>query len=241
MVFCSNCGEPCDDNMDNVKDTVNYNKSTSDSSNDNKSQKLYSNSGSKYPQFDSKSDNHHTKSNKNLKSNGGGFNTLFCIVGVIVVIIIIFGVISLFFNGGGIADIQEVYMKKPVSGHGMYNTQDGWKPIPGGTTFSIRLVPHQDIFHYQNVRLINGAIRYNNGTEVVFNNQDLNLGLDYENSEVPTQSSLYKNSWYTFTFKYSDSARKIEQISHLSGDLVVDTTTKQNILLAHIDNDVIIK
>lgn len=173
--------------------------------------------------------------------NNNGSNTLFCIIGIIVVIIIIFGVISIFSHGGGIADIQEVYMKKPVSGHGMYNTQNGWKPIPGGTTFSIRFVPHQDILHYQNVRLVNGAIRYNNGTEAVFDNQDMNLGLDYENSELPTQSSLYQDSWYTFTFKYSGSTKKIEQISHLSGDLVVDTTTEQNILLAHVDNDVIIK
>ena len=242
--FCPNCGASCDDSIDKVKDKLNYNKSTTINSTNNDKNSKYqkfnsnSNSNSKYPQFDSKSENHHTQSNKN---SNGGLNTLLCIVGIVVVIIIVFGVISIFSNSGGIADIQQVSMKKPVSGHGMYNTQNGWKAIPGGTTFSIRFVPHKDILHYQNVKLVNGAIRYNNGTEVVFNNQNMNLGLDYENTEFPTQSFLYKDSWYTFTFKHADSARNIEQISHLKGDLVVDTTTEQNILLAHIDNDVIMK
>ena len=38
-----------------------------------------------------------------------------------------------------------------------------------------------------------------------------------------------------------DSPKKIQQISHLSGDLVVDTTTEQNMFLAHVDSDVIMK
>lgn len=175
-----------------------------------------------------------------IKDNSGS-NALFCIVGIVVVIIIVLGVISIFSSSGGIADIQEVSMKKPSFAHGKVNTADGWKPIPSGTTFSIRIVPHKDIFHYQNVRLVNGKARYNNGTEVVFDNKDMNLGLDYENTEFPTQSVLHKNSWYTFTFKYRDSPKKIQQISHLSGDLVVDTTTEQNMFLAHVDNDVIMK
>ena len=47
-----------------------------------------------------------------IKDNSGS-NALFCIVGIVVVIIIVLGVISIFSSSGGIADIQEVSMKKP--------------------------------------------------------------------------------------------------------------------------------
>lgn len=117
------------------------------------------------------------------------------------------------------------------------------KPLEkaGTTSIKIRFVPHEDILHYQNVRLVNGAVKFDDGSEMVFNNTNIHLKMDKDRSELPVDSLMYQDSWYTFKFEFKDSKFRANNLSHLKGDLVVDTTTKQNILLAHIDEDIVKK
>lgn len=127
--FCPNCGASCGDSIDKVKDKLNYNKSTTiNSSNDNKSREFHSDSSSKYPEFDSKSDNHHTQSNKNLNSKGGGLNALFCIVGVIVAVLLVFGLMSMFSGGDSIVTINGID----------FNIPEGYSKDPSNTRDFIR-------------------------------------------------------------------------------------------------------
>lgn len=120
-----------------------------------------------------------------------------------------------------------------------------------GIKITIELIPKENIEHIRSMELQNIEIQYDNGTKVQLKNDAFTYdSSDLDNSYFDTLNSLNKDYDYLFTYKSPVShydANHVDnnpnapyKITHIKGDIVVNTTTEDNRVIGHLDSDITI-
>ena len=118
-----------------------------------------------------------------------------------------------------------------------------------GIKVTIELIPNENIEHIRSLELQNVKIKYENGTEVQLENDGFNYDTsDLDNYYFDTLNSLDEDYDYLFTYyspvsyyndNYEDSNPDAPyEITHIKGDIVVNTTTEDNRVIGHLDSDI---
>ena len=105
--------------------------------------------------------------------------------------------------------------------------------------FDMDFVPKKTIDHIRSFELLNIEITY--GDEVVkfrpaklkyYENNDNNRDIQYGDI-------IFEDNYYSFTFELKEeNITKRTEINHIKGDIVINTTTQNNLVIGHLDNDV---
>ena len=118
-----------------------------------------------------------------------------------------------------------------------------------GIKIKLEIVPKEDIDHIKSMELQNVEITYNNGTKVQLENRVFKYdSSDLDNKYFKTLKRLDKDYDYLFTYhspvSYYD-ANRVDinpdapyKITHIKGEIVVNTTTEDNRVIGHLDSDI---
>ena len=105
--------------------------------------------------------------------------------------------------------------------------------------FDMDFVPTKTIDHIRSFELQNIEVTY--GDEVVkFSPAKIKYYTDKDNNrDIKYGDTIIKDNYYSFTFELKeDGVDKRTEIKHIKGDIVTNTTTQDNLVIGHIDNDV---
>lgn len=182
------------------------------------------------------------KSNDSNNKMGGlnvGDNIKYIVPIIVIVILIVIGM-SLF-GGGDSVEVKDVYLS--------HNLPNRMASNAGGHgVFMFSIVPKTDFTHLMNIRLENVEISYDGYDS---DNYD-SVSLYYENNKndniiLKQFDTLSKDCLYTFYFRFNvekegfsqeQNSEALQSINHVKADIVIDTTTENNVVIGHIDNDV---
>lgn len=179
--------------------------------------------------------------NNNKLGGMGMGNMIKCIVPIVIIVILLVIGMSLFGGGDSVDVKDDIYLSNHLP-HRMHSNSQA----SGVVIFSI--VPKTDLTHITGIRLENVEIIYDGYDS---DNYD-SLSLYYENNEndnilLSQFNTLSKDYLYTFYFKfdvtkegldYHQNEEAVKSIKHIKADIVIDTTTENNVVIGHINNDV---
>lgn len=183
----------------------------------------------------------------NSKNNNS--NTLFDKINLKLVIIIIFLAIIGFVAISSISHNDMVEVQDATIDYSYAGTSRTAPSINGEkssmsngqkATFSINVVPKQNILYINGVRLENVIITLENGTKLNIDSADTNVYM----SDVKMPSSnliLSKDMSYILKFstKLPFQTELRSPVTHITGDLVIDTTSNKNMICGHVDSDIV--
>lgn len=105
--------------------------------------------------------------------------------------------------------------------------------------YTMSIVPTKDIDHIISMEIQNGEVFWGSDS-LKFNPSSLKYNKNAgDNMKFDLQDTLFKDDIYYFNFELKEhtiSNRK--DISHIKGDIVVNTTTQNNVVIGHIDSDI---
>lgn len=164
---------------------------------------------------------------------------ILCIGFIVIAVLISLSAVSGGLFDSNIGEVQDISLSKPtttdymVAGQGTNRVMDTYSKV------SMEFVPYEDIDNYKDIKIINGKVKYKNGTTKDWKDSECKLGIEYRNSGVDPQGFLLKNNLYTlhFTWIYKN-LNDAKNIDSFSGDIVADTTTNHNLFLTHFDKKV---
>lgn len=105
--------------------------------------------------------------------------------------------------------------------------------------YSISFVPNKDIDHITNIALANAEVTWGNEVRT-FSIADFKYNTkDGNNINFKSYDALFKDDIYYFSFELlENSVPNRQDISHIKGDIVVNTTTQDNVVIGHVDSDI---
>ena len=99
---------------------------------------------------------------------------------------------------------------------------------------NLNAVPKQTINHVTDVRLENVVLTLKNGTTRNYN--PVGLGVNWNGVGLPSGDvNLYEGNSYDLKCTFKLPA----PVTHITGDLVVDTTSDKNMICGHVDSDIV--
>ena len=105
--------------------------------------------------------------------------------------------------------------------------------------YTMSIVPTKNIDHIISMEIQNCEVSWGHNS-LKFNptslKYDKNAG---NNMKFDLQDTLFKDDIYYFDFELRENSISNRQdISHIKGDIVVNTTTQNNVVIGHIDSDI---
>lgn len=168
--------------------------------------------------------------NENI--NHKGSNALFCIGGIIVAIILLIAIGGL--SHSDIVDIQGVDMAFMTHLTPTIEERRAGIEYYSGGKLNLNVVPLQDIFHVKEMRLENVVLTLDNGSKISYDSAS--LGINWNDVGLPKgDADLYEGSSYDLKVFF----RSERPITHISGDLMADTTSKKDVFCSHLDSDIV--
>lgn len=106
--------------------------------------------------------------------------------------------------------------------------------------FNMAFVSNKDMSHIRNIELQNVKISFGKDVRDFPNVSPVcNGDLEDNNADIAYNDMMIKNNYYTMTWKYTEnSIDNRNDISHIKADIVMNTTTENNVVIGHIDQDI---
>lgn len=106
--------------------------------------------------------------------------------------------------------------------------------------FNMDFVSNKDITHIRNIELQNVKISFGNDVRDFPNVSPVcNGDLEDNNGDIAYNDMMIKNNWYSMTWTYKEhTIDNRNDISHIKADIVMNTTTENNVVIGHIDQDI---
>lgn len=105
--------------------------------------------------------------------------------------------------------------------------------------FNVIIVPNKDIEHINSISLKNVELKYPDQT-YTFDS----IGLRHSNDDADNKlfsdfKTLFKDYQFEFSFRLTDldKVNRATNSYHVKGDIVVNTTTENNLVIGHVDAD----
>lgn len=111
-----------------------------------------------------------------------------------------------------------------------------------GYHIDFAFVPNVDLMHIRSIKVHN--------VELTFGDKVEKFGdahVEYEtskdnNADLKYNNMFLKNNYYSFKLKLADvKFNDPNSLNHIKGDIVINTTTQDNVVIGHIDNDINVK
>ena len=108
--------------------------------------------------------------------------------------------------------------------------------------FDFAFVPNVDFMHVRSIKVHNVELTFGGKVEK-FGDCNVRYEIDKDNNgDFKYNNMFLKNNYYSFKLKLADvKFNDPNSLSHIKGDIVINTTTQDNIVIGHIDNDVKVK
>lgn len=138
---------------------------------------------------------------------------------------------------GGLFGGDDVTVKKVEIRHFNPDVHDGSDNF-NLYTMGLEFVSNVNIDHIRSIQLENIEATFADGKVDKFDSAGFKYEISKDNNrDLKYADSLFKDDYYSFTFRLKDFALH-DNLTHIKGDIVVNTTTQDNIVIGHIDNDV---
>lgn len=231
--FCCICGKP-----------LNHEKTTNNSVNNSKlNLKICNNCGAENNDEDMFCNQCGGPLNKdettNNETSDRKFNLKLIIPVIAIVLVAIVGFTMM--NGGGMGMFggNDVTVKNVKIQYFWGNVNPSNDKMYNMYQIGFEFVSNVNMNHIKSIELHNVEVTFD-GKIQKFNN----CGLDYDkdlanNGDFKYLNSMLKDDYYIFNFKLKDkNFHDSNSISHIKADIVVNTTTQDNIVIGHIDDDI---
>ena len=166
--------------------------------------------------------------------DNNGSNALFCIIGIVVVFIIVFGLMTMF--SGEAVHVKDLTVENPT---GPYKVKSsiGVEKINNLVKFTIS--PTKDFNGVTKVSLKNVEITFDSGHTEFHKIKEIKCNKnDFDNSEYLNHDMLKNGKTYCFKFNEIISETKGHTVTHIKADIIFDHVVDGEIVVGHLDNDV---
>ena len=153
---------------------------------------------------------------------------------ILVLIILLVASLSVASVSAGLFGDDVTVKEMTLNHYNGYKSEDSYDMI-----YSLIFVSNVDIDHITDIWLQNVEVKYSNETLSYDNAKITFRSSDADNIALTEFDSLVKENQYQGRVLLKD-VNTVDRLSvnHIKGDIVVNTTTQNNIVVGHIDNDI---
>lgn len=148
-----------------------------------------------------------------------------------IVVIVLIAIVGFTMINGSNAIVKDVKLTKINMNNPNYNKYQ----------IHFGLVPTEEFHHVRSVKLKNVELNFNDGSKLEYNSVKTNSkDTDDDNVYLNYGDALLKDFYYSFYINLNDVGKNHNpnDINHIKADIVINTTTQDNIVIGHIDDDI---
>lgn len=139
---------------------------------------------------------------------------------------------------GGLLGGDDVTVKN-VEIDKLYKNMSDKSDYYNGYNIDFAFVPNVDFTHVRSIRLDNVELTFGDNVEK-FGDASIQYEINEDNNaDLKYHEMFLKDNYYSFTVKLADvKFNDYNSLKHMKADIVINTTTQDNIVIGHIDNDI---